>query len=157
MRQFANWPQLIPVIILAVVLVLPVFLIRLSLGDTFFGFPYLILAIIVLFFSTWPKRHRRGLVDDYCRAVEADDDELIRSTAKALIEDDPPADPLERIRKVEEAVLCTGEQSVVRRDFLVRSPRTNWCVGRTGCRTLFAGAQFSMRRVTITNQVLRRR
>jgi len=101
--QFANWPQLIQVIILAVVLVLPVFLIRLSLGDTFFGFPYLILAIIVLFFSLGPKDIGED-VDDYCRALEADDAELIRSTAKALIEDDPPADPLERIRQVEEAV-----------------------------------------------------
>lgn len=101
--QFANWPALIPVIILALVLVLPVFLIRLSLGDTFFGFPYLILAIIVLFFSLGPKDIGED-VDDYCRAVEADDEELIRSTAKALIEEDAPADPIERIRKVEEAV-----------------------------------------------------
>ena len=102
-EQFATWPPLIPVIILAVVLVLPVFLIRLSLGDTFFGFPYLILAIIVLFFSLGPKDIGED-VDDYCRAIEADDEELIRSTAKALIEEDPPADPMERIRKVEEAV-----------------------------------------------------
>lgn len=102
-RQFATWPPLIPVIILAVVLILPVFLIRLSLGDTLFGFSYLILAIIVLFFSLGPKDIGED-VDDYCRAIEADDEELIRSTAKALIEEDAPADPMERIRQVEEAV-----------------------------------------------------
>lgn len=101
--QFANWPPLIPVVLLAVVMVLPVFLARLSLGDTFFGFPYLVLAIIVLFFSLGPKDIGED-VDDYCRAIEADDEELIRATSKALIEDDPPADPMERIRKVEEAV-----------------------------------------------------
>lgn len=102
-EKFANWPALIPVIILAVLLVLPVFLIRLSLGDTFFGFPYLILAVIVLFFSLGPKDIGED-VDDYCRAIEADDEDLIRSTAKALIEEAPPTDPMERIRKVEEAV-----------------------------------------------------
>lgn len=102
-EKFSNWPALIPVIILALLLVLPVFLIRLSLGDTFFGFPYLILAVIVLFFSLGPKDIGED-VDDYCRAIKADDEDLIRSTAKALIEEDPPADPMERIRKVEESV-----------------------------------------------------
>ncbi len=56
-----------------------------------------------MFFSLGPKDIGED-VDDYCRAVEADDEELIRSTAKSLIEEDPPADPIERIRKVEEAV-----------------------------------------------------
>lgn len=102
-EQFANWPALIPVIILAIVLVVPVFLIRFSLGDTFFGFPYLILAIIVLFFSLGPKDIGED-VDDYCRAIEADDEDRIRATAKALTEKEAPTDAMERIRNVEEAV-----------------------------------------------------
>ena len=48
-ERFGNWPPVIPVAILAILLVSPVFIVVLSLGDTLFGFPYLILAIIVGF------------------------------------------------------------------------------------------------------------
>lgn len=102
-ERFANWPALIPVILLAVTLVLPVLFVVFGLGDALFGFPYLILAIIVLFFSLGPKDIGED-VDDYCMALEADDDDEIRKTAKAIAEKDLPSDPMERIRKVEEAV-----------------------------------------------------
>ena len=102
-ERFANWPALIPAIVLAIILVLPVFLVILALGDAFLGFPYVILAIIVLFFSLGPKDIGED-VDEYCRAVEADDEERVQRTAKALIEKDVPEDPLDRINKVEEAV-----------------------------------------------------
>lgn len=101
--RFANWPPLIPVTILAVILVLPVLVVVFGLGDALFGFPYLILAIFVLFFSLGPKDIGED-VDDYCTALEAEDEDEIRKTAKALTEKEPPSDPLERIRKVEEAV-----------------------------------------------------
>ncbi len=102
-ERFANWPPVIPVAILATVLVLPVFIVMLSLGDTLFGFPYLILAIIVLFFSLGPKDIGED-VDEYCRAIEAGDEDRINSMAKALIEKDAPADPLDRIHMVEASV-----------------------------------------------------
>ena len=102
-ERFANWPPAIPIVILAIVLVSPVFIVVLSLGDTLFGFPYLILAIIVLFFSLGPKDIGED-VDEYCRAIEADDAERIRSMAKALIEKDPPADAMQRIHMVEASV-----------------------------------------------------
>lgn len=102
-RRFPNWPAWIPVAIMAVLLVLPVFVVVISLDDALFGFPYLILAIIVLFFSLGPKDIGED-VDEYCRAIEADDEERIRNMAKALIERDPPADALERIRLVEASV-----------------------------------------------------
>lgn len=101
--RFAHWPALIPVVILALVLVLPVLVVVFGLGDALFGFPYLLLAIIVLFFSLGPKDIGED-VDEYCTALEAADEEEIRKTAKALAEKDLPSDPLERIRKVEEAV-----------------------------------------------------
>ena len=101
--RFANWPALIPVIILAVLLVAPVLLVVFGLGDALFGFPYLILAIFVLFFSLGPKDIGED-VDDYCTALETEDEDEIRKTAKALAEKELPADPLERIRAVEEAV-----------------------------------------------------
>ncbi len=101
--RFANWPAVIPVVILAVVLVLPVLVIVFGLGDALFGFPYLLLAIIVLFFSLGPKDIGED-VDEYCKALEAEDEEEIRKTGKALAEKELPSDPLERIRKIEEAV-----------------------------------------------------
>lgn len=101
--RFANWPAVIPVVILAVILVLPVLVVVFGLGDALFGFPYLLLAIFVLFFSLGPKDIGED-VDEYCTALEAEDEEKIRKTAKALAEKELPSDPLERIRKVEEAV-----------------------------------------------------
>lgn len=101
--RIANWPALIPVITLAIVLVAPVFLIRFGVGDIWFGFPYLLLAIIVLFFSLGPKDIGED-VDEYCRAIENDDAESIRVTAKALSETDVPDNDVERIQMVEESV-----------------------------------------------------
>ena len=101
--RIANWPALIPLILLAIVLVAPVFLIRFGVGDIWFGFPYLILAIIILLFSLGPKDIGED-VDEYCQALEDDDAERIRATAKALSETDVPDDDVERIRMVEESV-----------------------------------------------------
>lgn len=102
-ERFASWPALIPIVVLAVMLVLPVFLVRFGLGDLWFGFPYLVLAIIILFFSLGPKDIGEG-VTEYCRAVEDDDAERIDETAKALIEGDVPDSPEERMKRVEESV-----------------------------------------------------
>jgi len=102
-ERFANWPALIPVILLAAVLVLPILVITFSLGDALLGFPYLILAVIVLFFSLGPKDIGED-VNEYCKALQAGDEELIQQTAKGIVECDVPTEPLERIRVVEEAV-----------------------------------------------------
>lgn len=102
-RQVANWPSVIPVILIAIVLILPVFAVALSLGNSLLGFPYLFLAIIVLFFSLGPQDIGED-VDDYCKAIEAGDEALIAQTAKAIIESDVPDDAMERIQRVEAAV-----------------------------------------------------
>lgn len=101
--QFGNWPSLIPVIIFAVLLAAPVLLVQLALGDAFLGFPYLIVSIVVLFFSLGPKDIGED-VTEYCRALESGDENEINVSAKSLIERNAPTDPLERIRLVEEAV-----------------------------------------------------
>ncbi len=101
--QFVNWPPLIPIVLLALLLILPVFLILFSLQDALYGVANLVLAIFVLFFSLGPKDIGED-VDEYCHAIKAGDEERILDTAKALIETDVPADELERIQKVEEAV-----------------------------------------------------
>ena len=100
---FANWPALIPVILLALFLILPVFLVIFSLRGTLYGVANLVLAVVVLFFSLGPKDIAED-VDEYCTAMEADDKERAHNLAKALVETDVPEDPLECIRKVEEAV-----------------------------------------------------
>ena len=103
-ERFSNWPSLIPILVLGTLLVLPVLLVTLYLGDALLGFPYLILSIVVLFFSLGPNDIGED-VNEYCDALEAGDDEKIRQTAKAIVEDDVPADPLERCQCVEEAVV----------------------------------------------------
>ena len=100
---FANWPAMIPVVLLALFLALPVFIVTFALGDALLGFPYLFLAIVVLFFSLGPKDIGED-VDEYCTALEAGDDEALQHRAKALVEGDVPADALERIHCVESAV-----------------------------------------------------
>ncbi|MEM9403647.1 MAG: regulatory signaling modulator protein AmpE [Pseudomonadota bacterium] len=101
---FSNWPTLIPILVLGALLVLPVLVVTLSLGDSLLGIPYLVLSIVVLFFSLGPNDIGED-VNDYCDALEAGDDERIRQTAKAIVEDDVPEDALERCQCVEEAVV----------------------------------------------------
>lgn len=101
--KLSNWPALIPIILLALLLALPVFVVIIALGDSLAGFPYLFLAIIVLFFSLGP--HDIGEdVDEYCEALADGDEEHIRQTANALVEGDVRTDPHERIEQVEAAV-----------------------------------------------------
>lgn len=102
-HKVPNWPALIPIVIIAMLLALPVLAVVLLLGDSLLGFPYMLLAIVVLFFSLGP--HDIGEeVDEYCKAIEDGDSERVRETAKAIIESDVPDDTLDRIHRVEEAI-----------------------------------------------------
>ncbi len=102
-QRLANWPPLIPVILLAFLLVLPVAAISLILGDTLSGLPYLAFAVVVLFFSFGPKDIGED-VDEYCSALQDNDADRIQQTATAIVEADVPTDELQRIQAVEEAV-----------------------------------------------------
>jgi len=108
-ERYANWPPLLLVVLLACILVLPVLLLRLSLGDVLYGFLYLIFAVGVLFFSLGPRDIAEE-VDEHCAALRSEDPELIRATAKALLEKDVPSDPEERSREVEQAACVQGNK-----------------------------------------------
>lgn len=102
-ERISSWPALVPVVLLAGLLVLPIYLVIFGLGGTLAGFTYLLLAIVVLFFSLGPRDIGEE-VDEYCQALEAEDEEAIQVAAKAIVEGDVPADARERIRRVEESV-----------------------------------------------------
>lgn len=67
------------------------------------GVPYLGFAAFVLLFSLGP-RDLGSEVEDYCRAVEADDQETSRRVAKELLEEDAPRRAAARDRALEDAV-----------------------------------------------------
>lgn len=125
--KLPNWPALIPVVVLAVVLVLPVAAIIFGLGETLQGFTYLILAIIVLLFSIGPKDIGEE-VDEYCKALEAEDEEQIQSAAKSIIEGDVPEKAEDRVVRVEEAVCVQANNRLfaVVFWFVVLGPLAAW-------------------------------
>ena len=102
-ERLPNWPALIPIVLIAILLMLPVLIVVLLLGDALFGFVYLLLSVVVLFFSLGPQDIGED-VDEYCKAIEDGDNERVQETAKAIIESDVPEDTLERIQRVEEAI-----------------------------------------------------
>jgi len=102
-ERFANWPALIPVLLITIVLVLPVAAVTVALVDRLFGFPHLLLAVVVLFFSLGPNDIGED-VNEYCSALDDDDEERIQQTAKNLVESDVPDDDMERFHCVEAAV-----------------------------------------------------
>lgn len=113
-RQVARvpgWPALIPILLLGLVLVLPVYLVIVGLGGTFAGFTYLILAVVVLFFSFGPTDIGEE-VDEYCKALRAEDDEAVHNAAKAIVEGHIPEDAREQIRAVEAAIFVQANNRV---------------------------------------------
>lgn len=102
-QRLATWPAIVPVILLALLLVLPVAAISIAIGDIALGLPYVAFAVFVLFFSFGPQDIGED-VDEYCTALEDGDKERIEETAKAIVEGEVPEDELRCIEKVEEAV-----------------------------------------------------
>jgi AmpE protein len=131
-ERVATWPAVVPVILLGVVLVLPVFAVIWFLGDTLAGFTYLLLAIVVLFFSLGPRDVGEE-VGEYCDAIGADDEEQVHNAAKAILEDDVPDDPFERTRCVEAAVCVQANNRLfgVIFWFVVLGPLAAWAYRAT--------------------------
>lgn len=102
-QKLTTWPALLPVILLALLLVLPIAAISIAIGDRVLGLPYVAFAVFVLFFSFGPKDIGED-VDEYCAALELGDKDRIAETAEAIVEGEVPEDELECIHKVEEAV-----------------------------------------------------
>ena len=116
--RLSTWPAIIPVVLLAVVLVLPVFAIIWFLGGTLAGFTYLLLAVVVLFFSLGPRDVGEE-VGEYCRALEGDEPEQVHNAAKAIVEGEVPEDARERTSCVEAAVCVQANNRTVRCRLLV--------------------------------------
>ena len=102
-QKLGNWPAFIPVLLIAILLVLPLAAVIYALGDTLQGFAYLGIATVVMFLSIGPRDIGEA-VDEYCAAVQEENDKKIRETANSIIEGDVPEDPRARIERVEEAV-----------------------------------------------------
>jgi AmpE protein len=131
-ERVATWPAVIPVVLLGIVLVLPVAGVIWFLGDTLAGFTYLLLAIVVLFFSLGPSDVGEE-VDAYCRALDADDEEQVHNAAKAIVEDELPDDPRERANRVEAAVCVQANNRLfaVIFWFVVLGPLAAWAYRAT--------------------------
>jgi len=125
--RLGTWPALIPVVLLGLVLVLPIALVIFLLGGTLAGFTYLLLAIVVLFFSLGPRDIGEE-VGEYCEALEAEDEEQVRNAAKAIVEDDVPEDVAERTSCVEAAVCVQANNRLfaVVFWFVVLGPLAAW-------------------------------
>ncbi len=125
--RLGTWPALIPVVLLGLVLVLPIALVIFLLGGTLAGFTYLLLAIVVLFFSLGPSDIGEE-VGEYCKALEAEDDEQIHNAAKAIVEADVPEDVAERTSCVESAVCVQANNRLfaVVFWFVVLGPLAAW-------------------------------
>ena len=130
--RLANWPAIIPVVLLAIVLVLPVFAVIWILGGTLAGFAYLLLAVVVLFFSLGPRDIGEE-VAEYCQALEAEDSEQIHHAAKAIVEDEVPEDARERTNCVEAAVCVQANNRLfaVVFWFVVLGPLAAWAYRAT--------------------------
>jgi AmpE protein len=130
--RLPNWPSLIAVIVIGIVFVLPVFAVIWFLGDTLAGFTYLLLAIVVLFFSLGPRDIGEE-VGRYCKALESDDQDEVHNAAKAIVENDVPEDPAERTRCVEEAVCVQANNRLfaVIFWFVVLGPLAAWAYRAT--------------------------
>ena len=126
-RRLSSWPALIPIIALAVVLVLPVFAVIWGLGGTLAGFTYLLLAIVVLFFSLGPQDIGEE-TREYCKALESENEEEIQQAAKAIVEGDVPEDPHDRIERVEESICVQANNRLfaVVFWFVVLGPLAAW-------------------------------
>lgn len=128
--RLATWPAIIPVVLLALLLVLPVFAVFAViwfLGGTLAGFTELLLAVVVLFFSLGPRDIGEE-VGEYCRALEADDSEQVQNAAKAIVEGEVPEDARERTSCVEAAVCVQANNRLfaIVFWFMVLGPLAAW-------------------------------
>lgn len=124
MRAVSGIPHWIGAIVIAVVLVLPVIVLRWSIGDALLGIPYVALSVVVLFFSLGPQDIGEE-VDAWCDSVEAGDDELSRQLSKALLECDPRPN-----NSIADAIFVQGNNRIfaVVFWFIVLGPVGAWAV-----------------------------
>lgn len=79
------------------------------LADSLFGLPSLVFAAAVLLFCLGPV-DLDTQVNDYIRAVEAEDDEAVRRIAREIVEDEPPTSEPALSQAVSEGILLQANQ-----------------------------------------------
>jgi AmpE protein len=99
------------VVLLVGLLVAPVALIAIALGDALFELPLFLFAVAVLLFSLGP-RDLKEEVDEYCSVVDAQNTEETRRVAKELLESDPPTDSGARAKAVERAIYVQANNRI---------------------------------------------
>ncbi len=89
---FASRHRQIPAVISALIilglLLLPLILVWLLIDDALLGIPFVVLSVVVLFFSLGPEDIFEE-VSAWCRAVSAGDEESEANLSKAILECDP--------------------------------------------------------------------
>lgn len=110
-NQRVTQPNLAVVIAasLAVLVVAPIAIIEAGLYDQLAVAPQFAFAVVVLLFCLGP-RDLGEEVNDYCKAIEANDEEEIRNIAIELLEREPR--PGEGIPEVEEAIYAQANNRV---------------------------------------------
>jgi membrane protein required for beta-lactamase induction len=111
-RQSApDWTRrgLVNLIILLLPPVLITALLQQLLADTLFGLPSLLFAAAVLLFCLGPV-DLDTQVNDYIRAVDAEDEDSLKQIARDMLEDEPPNSEPALSQAVSEAVLYQANQ-----------------------------------------------
>jgi AmpE protein len=126
-KNMSRSTALLTLIFFTALIVAPVALFSIALAGTLYQIPYLALAVFVLLFSLGP-RDLKEEVDDYCAAVESDNQDDLKQRARELMEGDPPEDSKEQIVLVQRAVFIQANNRMfgVVFWFLVLGPTGAW-------------------------------
>lgn len=111
MSRLEAAPKIVSVVLVILLVASPLILLRVALADILFGLPYLVLSVVVLFFSLGPQDIGEE-VDRWCEAIEAGDAGEAHAVARALIEHEPEEESLTRGFAVEEAVCVQANNRV---------------------------------------------
>lgn len=108
-------------------LVAPVAVAAGLLWDEFLQIPFFLFSVLVLLFSLGP-RDLDDEVDEYCQALEADDQAKLQHVARELLEREPPAVAAARNEAVERAIYVQANNRIfgVIFWFLVLGPAGAW-------------------------------
>ncbi len=123
-QKFPAIPLVAISVLLLLLFVLPVLILRFSIGESLLGIPYVALSVFVLFFSLGPQDIGEE-VDAWCEAIESGDEDAAIERSKALLECDPRPNS-----KISEAIFIQGNNRIfaVVFWFVILGPVGAWAV-----------------------------